>query len=387
MPRMLRNFVAVMKILLMGDYSNCHRTLATGLRRLGHDVTVASNGSRWMDTARDIDLSRPSDSKLGGLRLWMRLRGRLRSRLEGYDVVSINNPVMVEQRPERCMALFDSLIKSNGAVFLTCMGSDTNFIKACIDPAGPLPVNEWMINGEPAPLYRSDPAKVDQWLNPSLTRLTDHIYSNIAGATTILYEYERVAALHLPPEKRAYISLPIDVKAMEPVYIPDMPQKVRFFLGRHQGRLVEKGTDLLEHAARAVVERHPDAAELVIVENRPYNEYLELLKSAHVVLDQIYSYTPATNALLAMAYGLTAVSGGEPEFYDFIGERDNRPVINAQPDYEALVSTLEQTVLDRRTLAARGRASREFVEKHNDVDMVAHRAVDFWTSRINTDRS
>ena len=60
----------------------------------------------------------------------------------------------------------------------------------------------------------------------------------------------------------------------------------------------------MEHAARAVVDRYPGKAELVIVENRPYDEYLGLLRSAHVVLDQLYSYTPATNALQAMAYGV-----------------------------------------------------------------------------------
>lgn len=47
-----------MKILLLGECSNLHWTLAQGLRRLGHDVTVASDGSRWMDNKRDIDLSR-----------------------------------------------------------------------------------------------------------------------------------------------------------------------------------------------------------------------------------------------------------------------------------------------------------------------------------------
>ncbi len=371
-----------MKILLLGDYSNCHASLATGLRRLGHDVTVASNGSRWMDTDRDIDLSRLGAGKLGGATLWMKLNGPLRHRFEGYDIVAINNPVMVEQRPGMCKAIFDKVKSANRSVFLTFMGSDSNFVKACIDPSGPLPFNEWMIHGQPAPLFRHDPTKVDKWLSPELTDLTDHVYSNVDGIATILYEYDRVAALHVGPEQRRYISLPIDTKSLTPVYIPEKPEKVRFFLGRHAGRLIEKGTDLLEQAARAVVERHPGHAELVIVENRPYKEYLELMKSAHVVLDQIYSYTPATNALLAMAYGLTAVSGAEPEFYDFIGETENRPVIAAPYDYNRLVDTLEKVVINRRQLRELGRASRAFVEKHHDVDMVARRAIDFWTSRL-----
>lgn len=36
-----------MKILLIGEYSNVHATLAQGLRSLGHHVVVASNGDFW----------------------------------------------------------------------------------------------------------------------------------------------------------------------------------------------------------------------------------------------------------------------------------------------------------------------------------------------------
>ena len=38
-----------MKILLLGEYSNVHNTLAKGLRELGHKVTVASDGDGWKD--------------------------------------------------------------------------------------------------------------------------------------------------------------------------------------------------------------------------------------------------------------------------------------------------------------------------------------------------
>ena len=33
-----------MRILLLGDYSNVHNTLAKGLRQLGHEAVVASDG-------------------------------------------------------------------------------------------------------------------------------------------------------------------------------------------------------------------------------------------------------------------------------------------------------------------------------------------------------
>ena len=42
-----------MKILLLGEYSNVHHTLAEGLRVLGHEVTVASDGDGWKGYDRD----------------------------------------------------------------------------------------------------------------------------------------------------------------------------------------------------------------------------------------------------------------------------------------------------------------------------------------------
>ena len=47
-----------MKILLLGEYSNVHWTLAEGLRQLGHQVTVVSNGDFWKNYPRDVNLTR-----------------------------------------------------------------------------------------------------------------------------------------------------------------------------------------------------------------------------------------------------------------------------------------------------------------------------------------
>ncbi|MDE6238876.1 MAG: glycosyltransferase family 1 protein, partial [Muribaculaceae bacterium] len=66
-----------------------------------------------------------------------------------------------------------------------------------------------------------------------------------------------------------------------------------------------------------------------------------------------------------------------------IGERDNRPVINAPLTVDALVDTIEHIVLNPDRISERGKRSREFVEKHNDSVVVARRYLDFWTSIIN----
>ena len=80
-----------MKILLIGEYSNVHWTLAEGLRALGHSVCVVSNGDFWKDYRRDISLVREY-TRLGGIRYLLKLYTLL-PRLRGYDIVQLINPM------------------------------------------------------------------------------------------------------------------------------------------------------------------------------------------------------------------------------------------------------------------------------------------------------
>lgn len=372
-----------MKILLLGDYSNCHRTLATGLRRLGHDVAVASNGTGWMRTERDIDISR-RPGKAGGLRLWFDLKyGRLRDALRGNDIVAVHDINFALLRPGRLRPLFDRLKRENGAVFLTSMSTDIAYLDMVQPPCSPLRYSEWFVGDEPSRMHRGNPAKWDAWHDPALVGYQRHAIDGLDGAVSVLYEYHLGIERALGADRVAYGGLPVDTALFEPVDLSAVEGgKVKLFLGRDRTRKLMKGSDLLEEAAREVVRRHPDRAQLDIVENVPFDEFRQRLRGAHVVLDQIYSYTPATTALMAMAYGLNVVSGGEPEYYDFIGEADNRPIINAPIELDALTDCLEQTVLRPDLIAGRGRRSREFVLKHNDCTVVARRFLDFWTRKL-----
>ena len=371
-----------LKILLMGDASNCHRALATGLRRLGHEVTVVSDGTGWLDTERDIDINRRWQNKLGGLELWLRMKFSVMDRLKNYDVVSIASPIWLLMRPHHNRYFFDKLKDNNRSIFLTALGTDTAFVETCLDPSSPLKYNEYRIFGQRAPYDIEFPEIASNWLSSPLREVCEHTYREVDGAVSALYEYDVAMRRVLPPDSVAYGGIPIDTSALETVDIPATVDCVNLFLGRHNHRIKVKGTDILEEAATRVVEKYRGKCNLTIVENRPYSEYLKLLKSSHLVLDQIYSYTPATNALLAMAYGLNAMSGAEPEFYDFIGEHENRPIINAVPDIDAITAAIEDYVVHPGLIAERGRRSREFVVRHNDCEIVARRFLDFWIKRL-----
>ncbi len=372
-----------MKILLLGDFSNYHQCLATALRKLGHQVSVVSDGCEWMNTDRDIDVTRRFKGKLGGIDLWLRINTTLAPCLKGFDVVHINNPIFITLKPNRVRKIFDKLKKNNGAVFLTAMGNDKVFLDMCMDQNGTLKYNEWLVYGKPTKLLREQPEIVNGWNNPILQEHCKYIYDNIDGATTVLYEYDLACRKVLPDDRVAYCGIPIDTQSIIPADITEIPQKVRFFLGIKNNHRILKGTDRFCDITQKLVVQYPDKCELKTVQNLPYAVFIQELKNSHVLLDQLYSYTPATTALLGMAHGLTTVTGGEEDYYDFIGEYENRPIINAIPDDNELYKSLENIILNPDIIPAKAKANRDFVIKHNDSLVVAKRYLDFWEKQLN----
>ena len=365
------------RILLVADYSNFHATLAKGLRRLGCDVTLISDGGSFMKCDRDIDISRRFDGKFGGLLHASNLYLTALRKMKGFDIVSFRDPQFLNLRPERIKWFFNRIAASNKSCFLSFLSTDMKFLDMLEAPDSPIRYSEWFIDGKPNRMRIEEDWRWKSWHSPEMTNLVNLFYSKVKGAVTALYEYHCAAERVFPKEKIAYGGIPIDIESIKP-QVFDRPKKVRMFLARDFRRKLEKGNDFLEEAARNVVARHPDKAEFVLLENVPRKQYLEIMRSCHMLLDQIYSYTPATMALEGMASGLTAVSGAEPDFYDFIGEKDNFPIVNAPYEMEALEKCIEDVVMHPERLHENSIRGREFVTKHNGMETVAKRFLNFW---------
>lgn len=372
-----------MKVLLMGDASNYHATLAGGLRALGHDVTLASDGSRWMRTGRDIDLSRHG-SKLGGALLWARLCGPLRARLSGYDIVQLVSPGFARLRPERLMVLFERLRNDNGAVFMTDLGTDSSLVRDLTGPNPALRYSEWHGPAGLRPWAFTPAARRNEWLAKPLADYTDAVYAGVRGIVTALYEYDAVAARQYPDVPRAYGGIPIDTASLQPGNF-DFGAPLRVLYAAHRGREAEKGADVLLRLLEKASEMRPGRIIIDRPANMPYARFVEYMRGCPVVCDQLYSFTPATTALLAMAMGAVAITGGEPEYYDFIGEKELRPVFNPDPDdFEGTLRRFIELADSPADLTRMSAQARTFVRLHNDAAVVARRFSDFWEETLRT---
>ncbi len=361
-----------MKILLIGEYSNVHATLAEGLRTLGHEVTVVSNGDFWKDYPRDIDVSRPSGC-LGGIRLLAKIYTIL-PRLRGYDVVQLINPIFFELKAERLFPIYHYLRKHNKKVFLCGFGMDWYWVHTCTYDK-PLRYSDFNFGDQ----VRTDPEAIKyqrDWLGTAKERLNKMIAEDCDGIITGLYEYW--TCYHRAfPKKTTFIPYPIRIPE-DYTTTRGASSKVVIFIGINRERSAYKGTDIMLRAAEDMLAKYPNRMKLVVAESIPFDEYQRLMTQSDAILDQLYAYTPSMNSLLAMSKGIIVIGGGEPENYEIIHETELRPIINVEPHYESVCQALEYLVLHPERIPELKRQSVEYVRRHHTDLKVARQYLEVW---------
>ena len=363
-----------MRILLLGEYSNVHNTLAKGLRELGHEVTVASDGDKWKDYPRDIDLSRDLDSPAGTLSFMWRLAKALPS-MRGYDVVQLINPIFIELKAERIMPFYRYLRRHNRKVVMGAFGMDYYWTSVNTD-IRPLRYSDFNFGDKVRQDFEATRFR-DDWIGTPKQTLNEKIAMDCDGIPAGLYEYwatynevhTRCPDGRAIRDKMRFIPFPI---VMPDIYHTGFyGGPVRIFAGISRNRSAYKGTDIMLRAARRVMERYPDRMELRIAQGVPFDEYQQMMEGSDAILDQLYSYTPSMNSLLAMSKGIIVVGGGEPENYDILGEKDLRPIINVQPDEESVYASLEELILHPERIPQLKLQSVEYIKRHHDYIKVA----------------
>ena len=324
-----------MKILLIGEYSNVHWTLAEGLRRLGHKVTVVSNGDFWKDYRRDISLVK-RHGLTGGLRFLGRLALTL-PKLRGYDIVQIINPMFVELKAERIFHIYDFLRRHNRKMVLGGFGMDYYWVNTCCEDK-PLLYSDFNIGSELRTNADALKEKAD-WLGTAKERLNKYIAADCDHIITGLYEYQVCYEY--------------------------------------------KGTDIMLKAAEDVQRKHPERMKLVVAESVPFSEYCKMMDGSDAIMDQLYSYTPAMNALEAMSNGIICIGGGEEANYDILGEQTLRPIINVRPTYESVYSETERLIMHPERIAQLKKESLEYIAKHHDYVKVARRYEEIYKRILN----
>ena len=379
-----------MRILLLGDYSNVHATLAEGLKALGHECVVASDGDKWKDYPRDIDLKRKF-GLCGNTSFLMRLMKAL-PKMRGYDVVQLINPIFFELKAERLAPFYRYLRRHNGKMVMGAFGMD--YYWAYVNTyQRPLRYSDFNFGDTIRTDWEAERFRQDM-IGTSKETLNKMIAEDCDGIVAGLYEYWATYKAPQPPkgegcrnegkgmfeDKLKFIPFPIKMpdKAKEGSYAKG--GKVQIFAGVNKNRDAYKGTDIMLRAAQNVQAKWPEHMQVQVAENVPFAQYQEMMNSADAILDQLYSYTPAMNSLLAMSKGIINIGGGEPENYEILGEKELRPIINVLPTYDSCYEEIEKLVLHPERIPLLRQQSIDYVKKHHDYIKVAQQYLDFYHS-------
>lgn len=366
-----------MKILLIGEYSRLHLTLAEGLRSLGHEVLLASDGDGHKQYARDVDLTRKSSGLVDTVSaLWKTYKAF--RHFKGYDVVQIINPCFLTLSVRVNRYFFDQLKKNNKKVFLGAFGDDSYWVRACMENKV-FKYSEFFVDGKSTEL-EFNKSLISKWINSPREVLNEYVADRADGIVACLYEYY-MSYENKHGEKLKYIPLPVHCSEIEFDGVKETPDKIKFFIGVDKIRSEYKGTDLMKKVLLNFVEKHSKEAEAIVVESVSYEDYQRLMQTAHVLLDQLYSHSPSMNPLQAMALGKVVLSGGEPEMYDLMGENvTNRPIVNVYPTEKGIEEALDKVLKNKNKLADLSKQGRLFVEEYHDHIKVAQQYINFWKS-------
>ncbi|MBE6303918.1 MAG: glycosyltransferase family 4 protein [Bacteroidales bacterium] len=366
-----------MKILLIGEYSNVHWTLAEGLRAAGHKVCVLSNGDFWKNYKRDISLIREEGRSFAGIKYMLKAISLL-PQMRGYDIVQLINPMFLELKAKHIVPFYKYLRRNNSKIFLGAMGMDALWVKAGADKKT-FRYSDFNI-GDRAIDNESTRELINDWSGGTdKEHLNYFIADDCDGIIAGMYEYH-TAYKERYGNKLTYIPMPMNLDNTTPP-VKRKEEKIKFFIGIQKSRSQYKGTDIMMRALLRIKENYPDRCEILKAENVPFEEYSRMIEDCDVLLDQLYGYSPGMNALLALAKGKIVVGGAEEEYYELLNEKQLRPMVNVTPDEEDVYKKLEQLILTPKSISHMQEDSYTLVKKHHDYRRVAKMYLDFWNSK------
>lgn len=353
---------------MIGEFSGVHWTLAEGLRQLGHEVMVVSNGNFPRNFPRNLDFLQEYNSKAITLKQKLFNAKQVFTKMRGFDVVQWINPWVLDSTLKDQKLLYSLLKKANGAFFLGSFGADAVFVEHCL-------------TGKPSYSIYSDyvgqllPNEVFPyeagWQNPTNVDWNNRMANEATGIIAALPEYYEAYSQSQWAGKTHFVPLPINTETLPARFARQANTPLKIGMVEQPGRDAVKGWSQMMGLLDALKERMGQNLEVDIAQPMPYVQYLEWLRNQDVLFDQALSHGPGIAALVAMSMGIPSFSGGEEYYYDMLNEPEIRPILNYRPGEEVRLLAEVEALLDMEIyerIAAEGKA---LVQQHHAALNVA----------------
>ncbi len=379
-----------MKILLVGEFSRLHNSLKEGLVALGHEVVLVGSGDQFKKFPVDLNIDSVVFNK--GLpliirKIILRLTRRdvadfeiayrfkkLLPQLKGFDVVQLINEDALVIHPKTQIPLLQTLINQNEKLFLLCCGDDFLTISHYLKNVEKYSILTPYLNEEK--LKRAFNYSL-KYVTKPYQRLHEFIYRHSEGVIASDMDYHKPLQHH-----KDYLGLipnPINTEKIK--FTPlNIHNKINIFHGVNVHNYLKKGNFYFDEALKMIEHKYPEKIQIMRTEDLPYDEYIKIYDSAHIVMDQVYGYDQGYNALEAMAKGKVVFTGAEQEWLEHYNLETDTVAINALPDAEKIAEKLEWLILNPERILEISKNARAFIEKEHDYLKVAEKYLKTWYS-------
>jgi glycosyltransferase involved in cell wall biosynthesis len=377
-----------MKILLLGEYSRLHNSLKEGLVSLGHEVITVASGDDFKKYDADYSFHSAFFS-----RFWFIRKGKnliyktttidlekieravrfyfLLLKLKGFHHVQLINSDAIETYPFLARFLYKKVFQNIESRSLLVCGDETPIIDYLFKKEMKYSVLTPYFDDNSLNKQFHFPLK---YRTKRYRKTFDWLHNNCNALIASDLDYK--IPLEAMEYKAHFIPNPINTDTVEFKEL-EINTKVVIFLGINRGSYIKKGISFFEKSLTIIKEKYRSKVEIIITENVPYNQYIELYNKAHILLDQVYAYDQGYNALEAMAKGKVVFTGAENEFTNHYN-LPQRVAVNALPDVDSLVNELSFLIENPDEIIAIGKRARTFIEKEHHYIKIAENYLEVW---------
>jgi hypothetical protein len=353
-----------MKILLIGEFSGFHLNLKDGLEKSGHVVTLASYGDSYKDYKRDIDFTYPNQYRIINKIVKHIYPIKKVYKLKNYDIVQFINPMIFSSKYGINQHLIEKLLLNNDKTFLVATGTDPIFWHYGKQLLKYNPLDYWKEIDRKGSLLNVETEKALKW--------NIYLANKVNGIIPSMLEY-RIGYKEFP-NLMNIIPLPYNFQDYpEPSQLTG--NKIKVFHGI--SRFGYKGSEHIIKDMERIKLKYPNDFNIKIEQKLSYNKYVQEVKNADVLIDQLYSHSWGYNAILGMALGKIVLSGAEPESLEAFGI-SKAPIFNINNGDANVFNVLEKILEQKNKISSFGYDSYRFAKGFHDCESVAKAFLNAW---------
>jgi hypothetical protein len=353
-----------MKILLVEDFSNYHVFLMKGLRSLGHEIDLYSQGDHHKETETTIK----RDRKISYFAVFDFFKSI--KLFKSYDIVQfIGVPALRNNILLWLWMLFCSK-KLKHKFFFCAVGCDYIF-------------------------WTKGRAKLNIPLFEECQRYDHLYYSRRTTFKARLCSYIMLKACHgvigvneyyeaYKDEKTQLTAIPQPIDLKHYLFVKrDFNKKLVVFHGIHYKREGFKGTPHIKAAFEILNKKYANDVVCICKGDMSYSEYLSLIEDVDVILDQTNFVSYGMTALAGMAMGKIVASCSQnsnwlEQWLPKMGITEFPPILPLLPDKDQIVSQVEWILTNRHLLPEMSLKGRNFVDKYHDAEVIASEFIKAW---------